>query len=203
MFTGLIEDIGKVCAISSSKITIETKLDGIAPGDSVAVNGVCLTAVSVSAPRFSADYSPHTDKATNLSKLKKDSPVNLERALQLSSRLGGHIVSGHVDAGAKIENIENHGDFFRVIFSLPGELERYCVDRASIAIDGVSLTVSKALPSGFEVFIIPQTFNNTIFKFKKNGDTVNIETDILAKYAQKAVSKKSGLTLEFLKENGF
>jgi riboflavin synthase len=207
MFTGIIEDIGKVCEISASKISIETKLDGIAIGDSVAVNGVCLTAVSLNSVKgtfFSAEYSPHTDKLTNLSQLKKGSSVNLERALRLSSRLGGHIVSGHIDATAKIEIIEKTGNFFRLVFSCPKEIMRYLADKASIAVDGVSLTISKTLASpGFEIFIIPQTFNNTIFKLKKCGDSVNIETDILAKYAQKALNKENGLTLEFLKENVF
>ena len=203
MFTGIIEDIGEVCEISSSAITIKTKLGDIAVGDSVSVNGVCLTAVSVSPSRFCADYSPQTDKITNLSELKKGSPVNLERGLKLSSRLGGHIVSGHIDATGKIKNIEKCGDFFRMVFSLPKEFEQYCVDKGSIAVDGVSLTIAKSSPSEFEVFVIPQTFNSTIFKFKKTGNSVNIETDILAKYAQKAVKKESGLTLEFLKENGF
>ncbi|MDR3112746.1 MAG: riboflavin synthase [Endomicrobium sp.] len=208
MFTGIIEDVGSVCEISSSKIAIETKLDAIAIGDSVAVNGVCLTAVSCAGgakalTRFSADYSPHTDKVTNLSQLKKGSPVNLERALQLSSRLGGHIVSGHIDATAKIETIEKSENFFRIVFCCPKEVMSLLADKASIAVDGVSLTISKVLPLGFEIFIIPQTFNNTIFKFKKSASIVNIETDILAKYAQKAVNKEKGLTLEFLKENGF
>ncbi|MDR2191876.1 MAG: riboflavin synthase [Endomicrobium sp.] len=204
MFTGLIEDIGQVCEISSSAIAIKTKLDDIAVGDSVSVNGVCLTAVKSEQYRFCADYSPNTDKITNLSLLKKGAFVNLERALKLSSRLGGHIVSGHVDATAKIKNIEKLGSFFRVVFSLPKEIERYCADKGSIAIDGVSLTVSKIFTQEFEVFIIPQTFNNTIFKFKKSGDLVNIETDILAKYAQKALDKKDcAMSLEFLKENGF
>ncbi|MCL2484854.1 MAG: riboflavin synthase [Endomicrobia bacterium] len=205
MFTGLIEDIGTVKSISQSQIMIETKLDSIAIGDSISVNGVCLTAVCVTSGDFTADYSPHTDKITNLSLLKPNSKVNLERALQLSSRLGGHIVSGHVDGAAKIEKIEKTDRFFRIIFSCHANVTKYCVDKGSIAVDGISLTISTVNSYGFEVYIIPETFNNTVLKYKKAGDTVNIETDILAKYIEKFTNSKNsnGITLEMLKDNGF
>lgn len=205
MFTGLIEDIGIVKRISVSQISIETKLDGISVGDSIAVNGVCLTAVSLNNGSFAADYSPNTDKLTNLSALKQNSKVNLERALQLSSRLGGHIVSGHIDGSAKIEKIERQERFFRVIFSCGGDILNYCVDKGSIAIDGISLTVSSVTSSGFEVFIIPETFQNTVLQYKKAGDCVNVETDILAKYIEKFTKNKNknGISLEMLKGNGF
>ncbi|MDR1695218.1 MAG: riboflavin synthase [Endomicrobium sp.] len=205
MFTGLIEDIGIVKNISQSQITVETKLGSIAVGDSVSVNGVCLTAVSVNPGNFTADYSPHTDKITDLSSLKPNSKVNLERALQLSSRLGGHIVNGHIDATAKIEKIEKTDRFFKINFSCPENIIKYCVDKGSIAVDGISLTVSNAGLSGFEVYIIPETFDNTALKYKKAGDLVNIETDILAKYIEKFTSGKNagGITLDMLKENGF
>ncbi|MDR0800727.1 MAG: riboflavin synthase [Endomicrobium sp.] len=204
MFTGLIEDIGTVKNVLDSKIEIETKLGDIAKGDSISVNGVCLTAVLVNKGDFTADYSPNTDKITALSKLKRNSKVNLERAIKLSSRFGGHIVSGHVDGTAEIGKIEKLGHFFRVIFSCGENISVHCVDKGSVAVDGISLTLSSVSASGFEIFIIPETFNNTIMQFKKEGDKVNIETDILAKYVKKFVNKKAtSISLEMLKENGF
>ncbi|MDR1941368.1 MAG: riboflavin synthase [Endomicrobium sp.] len=203
MFTGLIEEIGTVKNISSSKIQIEINVGGILSGDSVAVNGVCLTAVSAQGNIISFDYSPQTDSVTNLSSLKANSKVNIERALQLSSRLGGHIVSGHVDGIAKIERIEKLERFFKITFSCAQNILKYCVDRGSIAVDGISLTASSVKTGGFETFIIPQTYNNTVLSYKKIGDAVNIETDILAKYVEKFSGKKDLISLEFLKENGF
>jgi riboflavin synthase len=204
MFTGLIEDIGTVKNISNSRIEVKTGIDAISKGDSIAVNGVCLTAVFVNTGGFAADYSPNTDKITTLSKLKQNSKVNLERALQLSSRLGGHIVSGHVDGTAKIEKIEKFEYFYKIKFICKEIISAYCVDKGSIAVDGVSLTLSSVSAFGFEIFIIPETFSNTIMQFKKAGDEVNIETDILAKYLEKFASKKEcGVSLEMLKGNGF
>ncbi|MDR1104489.1 MAG: riboflavin synthase [Endomicrobium sp.] len=201
MFTGLVEDIGMVKNISSSKIEIETTFNDISKGDSIAVNGVCLTAVCVNKNIFAADYSPHTDNVTTLSKLKQNSKVNLERALTLSSRLGGHIVSGHVDSTAKIEKIEALKEFYKVKFLGGKNILKYCVDKGSIAIDGISLTIASLSCSGFEIFIIPETFNNTIMKFKKVGAEVNVETDILAKYIEKFAGKESsGISPEILKE---
>ncbi|AKL97964.1 riboflavin synthase [Endomicrobium proavitum] len=201
MFTGIIEDIGIVKSISSSEIVIETKLGDIKVGDSVSVNGVCLTAVHILPGVFSADYSPNTDKLTTMSLLKQNSKVNLERALRLSSRLGGHIVSGHVDATAKISSVEKVGGFYKLKFSAGKNITNYCVDKGSIAIDGISLTLAAVNEAGFEIFIIPETFNNTILKLKKAGDFVNVETDVFAKYLEKFSKNKGseGLTLEMLK----
>ncbi|GHT55211.1 riboflavin synthase [Endomicrobiia bacterium] len=204
MFTGLIEDIGTVKNILSSQIELDTKLDNIAKGDSISVNGVCLTAVNLNKSTFIADYSPSTDRITTLSRLKQNSKVNLERALKLSSRFGGHIVNGHVDGIAKIEKIEKLKEFYRVVFSCGKNISAYCVEKGSIAVDGISLTIASLLNSGFEAFIIPETFNNTIMQFKKVGDEVNIEVDILAKYIEKFITNKTnGILLETLKGNGF
>jgi riboflavin synthase len=201
MFTGLVEDIGTVKNVSSSKIEIETTVNDISTGDSIAVNGVCLTAVSVNRNIFVADYSPHTDEITTLSKLRQNAKVNLERALTLSSRLGGHIVSGHVDGAAKIEKIEALKEFYKVKFLCGKNILKYCINKGSIAIDGISLTITSLSGSGFENFIIPETFNNTIMKFKKVGDEVNVETDIIAKYIEKFTKKESsGISPEILKE---
>ncbi|GHT43594.1 riboflavin synthase [Endomicrobiia bacterium] len=204
MFTGLIEDIGTVKYILSSQIELDTKLDNIAKGDSISVNGVCLTVVNLNKSTFIADYSPSTNRITTLSRLKQNSKVNLERALKLSSRFGGHIVNGHVDGIAKIEKIEKLKEFYRVVLSCGNNISAYCVEKGSIAVDGISLTIVSLLSSGFEVFIIPETFNNTIMQFKKVGDEVNIEADIIAKYIEKfTTNKTSGILLETLKGNGF
>jgi riboflavin synthase len=200
MFTGLVEDIGTVRNISSSKIEIKTMFNDISSGDSIAINGVCLTAVCVSKNTFAADYSMNTANVTTLFKVRQNSKVNLERALRFFSRLGGHIVSGHVDGTAKIEKIEILKEFYKVKFFCRENILKYCVDKGSIAIDGISLTIASLSCSGFEIFIIPETFNNTIMKFKKVGDEVNVETDILAKYIEKFVRKESsGINPEILK----
>jgi len=206
MFTGIIEDIGIVKEIDSDKIIIETKLDDIKKGDSIAVNGVCLTVVSFDGRNISFDYSPNTDKITNIASLNKNSKVNLERALQLSARLGGHIVSGHIDETAQIETIEQMQRFFKIDFIASKEVLKYCIDKGSIAIDGISLTIAQVFDGGFSVFIIPETFNNTIMRFKKAKDLVNIETDIFAKWTQKLILggvKSKGISIDILKENGF
>jgi riboflavin synthase len=205
MFTGLIEDIGTVKSVLSSRIVIETKIDGILRGDSIAVNGVCLTAVIVNENSFVADYSPNTDKITTLSKLKQNSKVNLERALKLSSRIGGHIVSGHIDGKAKIKKIEKLQEFYRIVFFCDEKLSNYCVEKASIAIDGISLTLSSFSNLCFEIFVIPETFNSTIIQFKKVDDEVNVEIDIVAKYIKRIINNKktNNISLEILKKNGF
>ncbi|MDR2425594.1 MAG: riboflavin synthase [Endomicrobium sp.] len=205
MFTGLIEDLGCVKRISSSQIAIDTKLDGISTGDSIAVNGVCLTAVSVKKGGFTADYSPQTDKVTILSFLKVNEIVNLERALTLLSRIAGHIVTGHVDGTGKIEIVEKQNRFYRILVSLDAKCAAHCVDKGSVAIDGISLTIAKVENSNIELFVIPETFNNTVLKFKKAGSLVNIETDILAKYVERFTkdNNSKGISLEMLKGNEF
>ncbi|MDR0486085.1 MAG: riboflavin synthase [Elusimicrobiota bacterium] len=185
MFTGIIEDLGEVQSISAGRLCILTSLSDIKIGDSVSVCGVCLTAVSVKNGEIAFDYSPLTDKLTTLSELKTGSKVNLERALTLSSRLGGHIILGHIEGKARIEKIEKTDRFFKVIFSCGGEILKYCSDKGSIAADGISLTVSKVLNGGFEVFIIPQTFENTNMHLKRTGGFVNIESDVLIKYLER------------------
>ncbi|MCL2144229.1 MAG: riboflavin synthase [Endomicrobia bacterium] len=205
MFTGLIEDLGTVKQMTLSQIIIETKLDNISTGDSIAVNGVCLTAVSVKNGSFAADYSSQTDKITALSLLRPDEKVNIERALTLSSRLGGHIVSGHVDGTGKIEKIEKQERFYKIVISLNEENLKYCIDKGSIAVDGISLTIARISGKNIEIYIIPETFKNTVLQFKKTCSLVNIETDILAKYVERFTKgkKTDGISLEMLKEKGF
>ncbi|MDR3111815.1 MAG: riboflavin synthase [Elusimicrobiota bacterium] len=204
MFTGIIEDVGRIKLISDSKIEVETKLDDISKGGSIAVNGICLTAVKLTQNSFFADYSPNTDKITNFSKLQINSKVNLERALKLSSRLGGHIVSGHVDGTASIKKIEKQNNFYKFSFACGKNILKFCVDKGSIAIDGISLTISKVFSDYFEVFVIPETFNNTAIAFKSVGSAVNIENDILAKYIERFSNKKANdISFEILERSGF
>ena len=206
MFTGIIEDIGKVTNISDSQIQIETCLDDIKTGDSVAVNGACLTVTEINGKKLSFDYSPTTSDITNISLLKKNSLVNLERALTLQTRLGGHIVSGHIDTSTKIIDIKKSGNFYFISFSVNEEIKKYIVKKGFIAIDGISLTVAENNETCFSVTMIPETFNKTIFHTRSVGDVVNIEIDVFAKYVEKLFNKKENkkeITIDLLKENGF
>ena len=206
MFTGIIEDIGKVISITDSQIQIETCLNDIKTGDSIAVNGVCLTVTNISNKNLSFDYSPTTSDITNISLLKKNSFVNLERALTLQTRLGGHIVSGHIDTSTKITDIKKTGNFYFIYFATNKIITKYMVHKGFIAIDGVSLTIAQNNEMEFSVTMIPETFNKTIFHTRKAGDIVNIEIDVFAKYIEKIFNKsndKKEITLDLLKENGF
>jgi riboflavin synthase len=204
MFTGLIEYIGTVKNINASEIIISTKLDDIALGASIAVNGVCLTVTKIAGENLSFDYSPITDKITNLSKLKAGNTVNIERALKMSGRLGGHILTGHVDGTVTVKSVQKLDRFYKLVFSVPREFEKYIVAKGSAAFDGVSLTVAELSPDGVVVYIIPETYNNTTLSQLRAGSTINIETDILAKYTEKLLTKNtSGITEQFLKDNGF
>ncbi|MBR3654568.1 MAG: riboflavin synthase [Elusimicrobia bacterium] len=206
MFTGIIEDIGKVTNITDSKIEIETCLDDIKTGDSVAVNGACLTVTEINGKNLSFDYSPTTSDITNISLLKKNSLVNLERALTLQTRLGGHIVSGHIDTSTKIVDIKKSGNFYFISFSVNEEIKKYIVKKGFIAIDGISLTVAENNETCFSATMIPETFNKTIFHTRSVGDVVNIEIDVFAKYVEKLFNKKENkkeITIDLLKENGF
>ena len=206
MFTGIIEDIGKVTNITDSQIQIETCLDDIKTGDSIAVNGVCLTVTEINDKKLSFDYSPTTSDITNISLLKKNSLVNLERALTLQTRLGGHIVSGHIDTSTKIVDIKKNGSFYFISFAVNEIIKKYVVKKGFIAIDGISLTVAESNENIFSVTMIPETFNNTIFHTRKVGDIVNIEIDVFAKYTEKLFNKsndKKEITMDLLKENGF
>jgi len=206
VFTGIIEDIGKVTNITDSQIEIETCLDDIKTGDSIAVNGACLTVTKINDKNLSFDYSPTTSDITNISLLKKNSVVNLERALTLQTRLGGHIVSGHIDTSAKIVDIKKSGNFYFISFAVNEKIKKYVVNKGFIAIDGISLTVAENSETVFSVTMIPETFNKTIFHTRKIGDIVNIEIDIFAKYVEKLFGKKDDkkeITIDLLKENGF
>ena len=206
MFTGIVEDIGKVVNITNSQLEIETCLDDIKIGDSIAVNGVCLTVIKISNNKISFDYSPTTSDITNISLLKKNSVVNLERALTLNTRLGGHIVSGHIDTNTTIIDIKKEDRFYFIYFKVNEDIKKYIVKKGFISIDGISLTIAQNDNEKFSVTMIPETFNKTIFYTKKIGDVVNVELDVLAKYVENILNKKNDkkeITFNLLKENGF
>ena len=196
MFTGIVEEIGLIKSFDGHKLVVECSkvLDGTKIGDSIAINGCCQTVVSFSANSFSADVSRETLNVTI--GFKAGEKVNLERALTPQTRMGGHIVQGHIDGCAKYLGNSR--------FELPKELLKYVVYKGSIAIDGVSLTVSKTDGTSFEVALIPHTLENTTLKYLKLGDLVNIETDILGRYVENFLSAKDNdITVDFLRENGF
>lgn len=205
MFTGLVEKISKVKDISfnsnGAKIFFEADFDDVKLGDSIAINGVCLSVTSINNNIFCADIMNETLNISSLKNLKKGDEINLERAMKLSSRLDGHIVSGHIDCISKVKKITQDGFSKRIVFDCNTDL---IIKKGSIAINGVSLTVSDVNDNEFEVSLIPQTLNDTNLKNLKIGDIVNIEYDLFAKYIQKFCSKKqNNITLEFLRENGF
>lgn len=206
MFTGIIEEIGEISSITKSTITIKSKtvLEDAKLGDSIAVNGVCLTIVNLKKDEFTANVSEETFKITNFSELKSGDFVNLERALSLSSRLGGHIVTGHIDTVGEIASIIDKNEFYDLSVKFDKNFENYVVKKGSITINGISLTIADINNNTVSVAIIPHTFNNTILKTLKSKDSVNIEFDILAKYVEKNLStKNNSITMNFLEENGF
>ena len=214
MFTGIIEEVGTVKNIhrtgNSSFIEIEAKkvLEGTQLGDSIAVNGVCLTVTYLSSSVFRADVMNETLSRSSLGSLKSGSPVDLERAMAANGRFGGHIVSGHIDGTGTISDISSDGIAVWYTISAAPDILRYIVEKGSIAIDGISLTVAKVTDSSFSVSIIPHTAAQTILVTKKIGDIVNLENDIIGKYVEKLMTPatsnaKSNITLEFLAKNGF
>ncbi len=197
MFTGLIGELGSITAIekgeSSAVFTINApKLIGeIAVGDSVAVNGVCLTATAISGTTFTADVMIQTLSLTSLSQVSVDSPVNLELAAQLSSRLGGHMVQGHVDGVAKVVGLTPGDKWAQFDITVPPHLAKYIVNQGSICLDGVSLTVGSIDDSNnvVTVWLIPETLESTNLSGKSTGDLVNVEVDVLAKYVERLLAK--------------
>lgn len=220
MFTGIIEEIGHVVHVisgyNSGEIRIGAKkvLEGTQVGDSIAVNGVCLTVTKLYKDSFTADVMPVSLQRTNLGKLSIGAPVNLERAMAAGGRFGGHIVSGHIDGVGYIHETRREENAVWVTIGAPSEIMRLIVEKGSIAIDGISLTVAKMNRDSFCVSIIPHTGEETILLKKKPGDPVNLENDIVGKYVEKLLfthpdntetkgEAKSGITMEFLREHGF
>src|SRR5512147_516619 len=190
MFTGLIEDVGEIAALrprsGSAVITVRTKLPvrRMAMGASVAVNGACLTVVRKLKNAFTVDVSPETLACTNLGALKAGSLVNLEQPMRLNERLGGHLVTGHVDGVGVIAALEKQGEFTIFTFQVARELGRFLVSKGSVAVDGISLTVNQCRRVRFSVAIIPFTLQHTNLQGRRVGDKVNIETDLIGKYVQ-------------------
>jgi riboflavin synthase len=215
MFTGLVEEIGKIQSVvsstSSAKITIKCSkvLQEINLGDSISTNGVCLTVTEFSSTSFTVDVMAETIRRSNLKSLRSGDEINLERALRLQDRLGGHIVSGHIDGVGIISNYEKEDNAVWITITTSSEILKYIVQKGSITIDGVSLTVAYVDEKLFKVSIIPHTKEVTTLLNKKLGDEVNLECDIIGKYIEKLLLSKeqapikSGIDFNFLSEHGF
>lgn len=194
MFTGIIEELGRVRSIEqrgeNARIVIDCQLvvEGTNHGDSIAVNGVCLTALDIEAGSFAADVSKETLSRTTLGGLEAGTPVNLERSVTPATRLGGHIVQGHVDARGQLLRVEDHGESWTVRFGFPPEIGRYLVFKGSVAVEGISLTIAKLADEFFEVAIIPKTWEVTNLSSLKIGESVNLEVDVIGKYVERLLS---------------
>jgi riboflavin synthase len=219
MFTGIIEELGRVRGVERRgegvRMTVEARVvtEGTREGDSISVNGVCLTALEVGRGSFAADGSRETLQRSTLGSLRAGSPVNLERAVTPETRLGGHIVQGHVDARGRFLSAEEHGGSWTVRIGYPPELARYLVFKGSITVEGISLTVAALADDYFEIAVIPKTWGVTNLSHLRSGDAVNLEADIIAKYVERiltvgarqndAAAQTPGLTVEKLAELGY
>jgi riboflavin synthase len=214
LFTGIIEHLGSVASIQTSpdgarlSIRAPEAAKELREGDSIAVNGACLTKVGGDSESFLVDVSPETLKKTGLGSLRSGDRVNLELAMRLGDRLGGHMVSGHVDAVGRVDDRRPEGDSEIVTIQAPPEVMRYVVPKGSVAVDGISLTVAERERDRFRVAIIPHTAHKTTLLSKKPGDMVNLEADLIGKYVEQLVRpdsnpKEGGITKDFLCEHGY
>ena len=215
MFTGIVEEMGQVEGIQRGKqsavltIRAKTVLEGTKIGDSIAVNGVCLTVTSLLSDRFSADVMHETLDRSALAGLRRGSTVNLERAMAADGRFGGHIVAGHIDGTGRITRIKRDDNAVWYTVQAAPQLLRYIVEKGSIAMDGISLTVARVEETAFSISAIPHTVAQTALQNRREGDLVNLETDIIGKYVEKLLTPapetpvSSGLTLDFLARHGF
>jgi riboflavin synthase len=217
MFTGIIEELGRVRSVKTRgegvRLVIEahTVMEGTREGDSIAVNGVCLTAVDVRADSFSADGSRETLQRSTLNRLRAGSVVNLERAVTPTTRLGGHIVQGHVDARGRFLGATEHGGSWTIRIAFPPEIAPYLVFKGSVAVEGISLTIAGLAEDYFEIAVIPKTWDVTNFSHLKSGDEVNLEADIISKYVERLLlghpkpqdKPASSLTIEKLADLGY
>ncbi|MCP4298244.1 MAG: riboflavin synthase [Proteobacteria bacterium] len=215
MFTGLIEEVGVVketlqIGDNQVKLIISCNLvsDEVKIGDSIAVDGVCLTVVAHSNNEIQLEVSGETHHVTLIGSKRRGTKVNLERALKLSDRMGGHIVQGHVDSISQLLSIKEMGGFFEMTFTLESSIKKYCVHKGSITVNGISLTVAELKDSSFSVALIPHTFKSTNFVDLKESDRVHIETDVIARYIERLLpfqnqESESRLTVDFLKKHGF
>lgn len=218
MFTGIVEEIGKIKKINkgasscSLSIAADKVLSGSKIGDSIAVNGVCLTVTDMTGNLFTADVMPETLRRSNLGSLSSESYVNLERAMAANGRFGGHIVSGHIDGTGSIRELKREDNAVWVTVDCDSKLLKYIIEKGSITIDGISLTVAYVDDTCFKVSIIPHTAGETTLLRHNKGDIVNLENDIIGKYVEKLLTfqadasqsqKQSGIDMNFLAENGF
>ena len=212
MFTGIVQSVGRIARLEPRggdvRLHVDTAgldLSDVQLGDSIAVSGVCLTAVTLEARGFAADVSNETLSLTTLGKHKAGDPVNLEKALRLADRLGGHLVSGHVDGVGKVIAVTPDGRSLRWTFEVPTQLARYIASKGSICIDGTSLTVNEVSGNRFGVNLIPHTVEHTAFHARRPGDAVNIEVDVVARYVERLIGggAESRIDEAFLKQHGF
>jgi riboflavin synthase len=220
MFTGIIEGLGTIDTMrpggQGKRLTIEADyaLDQTKIGDSIAVNGACLTVVKISGKKFEVDLSPETLAASTFDKAQRGDRLNLERAMRLSDRIDGHLVSGHIDGVGVIKQREKLGNAIMMTFAVPETLSRYMIHKGSVAIDGISLTINACKPKSVTVSIIPHTADISTIGLKRNGDPVNIETDMIGKYVERFMrgdsmhtsgktTESSGITMESLAKSGF
>ncbi|HET8554627.1 MAG TPA: riboflavin synthase [Rhodanobacteraceae bacterium] len=213
MFTGIVQSVGRIARLEPRGgdvrlhvDTVDLDLADVALGDSIAVSGCCLTVVSLAERGFAADVSNESLSLTTLGKLKSGDPVNLEKALRLADRLGGHLVSGHVDGLGKVVSVTTDGRSQRWTFEVPEALARYIAHKGSVTIDGTSLTVNEVDGTRFGVNLIPHTVEHTSFHARKAGDAVNIEVDVVARYIERLLGNgtvPAGIDTDFLKRHGF
>ncbi len=203
MFTGIVEELGEVVGLErhgdAARLTIRGSTQGTSPGESIAVNGVCLTVTDITDGTFTADVMGETLERSGLGALIPGDPVNLEQSVRLADRLGGHLVQGHVDATATVISRTPAANWDQIRINLPGRISRYVVEKGSIAVDGISLTVSALSPPGaaeaeswFEVCLIPETLKRTTLGTREPGDTVNLEVDVIAKYVERLLNGSGG-----------
>lgn len=213
MFTGIIEELGKIESLAKLsdgariKIQAQTVTTDSKEGDSIAVNGVCLTAIGITASSFEADVSGETLRRSTLGNLSVGARVNLERAVTPTTRLGGHIVQGHVDATGTFLQAAKEGDFWTVRVGFPPEVARYLIYKGSIAVEGISLTIANLAENYFEIAVIPKTWELTNLSSLKSGDAVNLEADLIGKYVERILQsghiQAGGITLEKLQNFGY
>lgn len=213
MFSGIIEEIGQIQKIDfisgGIKLTISANkiLEDIKTGDSVSVDGICLTVTSFNKNSFTVDAVGETLKKTTLSKIKNKSYVNLERAIRFNERIGGHLIQGHINSTARIIQLKKIGENFLLQIELPDDLMKYIIKEGSIAVDGISLTVADIIDNKINISIIPHTWQNTTLQYKKENDLVNIEVDFAAKYIENFIrnylSQKNQISEEMLKKLGY
>lgn len=189
MFTGIVEEVGRIQEVAPGRLTIRggTALEGLRIGDSIAVNGVCLTVVELQNGAISVDITPETLRLTNLGHVVPDDPVDLERPVAMGGRLDGHMVQGHVEGTGRVLSVEREDNAVVISIEAPAEIMRYVVAKGFIAVDGISLTVVEPTSASFAVSVIPYSLKHTVLGFRKLGDVVNLETDIIARYVERLI----------------